>query len=72
MYITQQALDIVGVTYDEYIEWCENTGKMPYKKSVRKEFFQKIFEGRLVRDSITKRIITKKISKNNSEANDED
>ena len=59
MYITQQALDIAGVTYQEYLDWCEENNKLPYKEKVRNEFFKRIFEGKIVRDSNTKRLINK-------------
>lgn len=59
MYITQQALDIAGVTYEEYLTWCEENNKIPYKEKVRNEFFKRIFDGRIVKDSKTKRLINK-------------
>lgn len=59
MYITQQALDIAGITYEEYLNWCEENNKLPYKEKVRNEFFKRIFEGKIVRDSETKRLINK-------------
>ena len=60
IYITQQALDVAGVTYDEYLNWCEENNKPPYKKKIRDEFFKRIFDGRIVRDSKTKRLINKR------------
>ena len=73
MYITQQALDIAGVTYQEYLDWCEENNKLPYKEKVRNEFFKRIFEGKIVRDSNTKRLINKHgICYNNKEDNYEE
>jgi len=73
MYITQQALDIAGVTYDEYLTWCEENNKLPYKEKVRNEFFKRIFDGRIVRDSKTQRLINKhRIGYNNSDEDDEE
>lgn len=61
MQISKQALAIVGVTIDDYLEWCLNNNKASYKNETKKEFFTKIKEGRIVRDNATKKLITKKV-----------
>ena len=60
MYINQQALDIAGVTYEEYLQWCKENNKFPYKKKTRKEFFMRIKDDRIVKDGKTGQLINKR------------
>lgn len=60
MYINQQALDIAGVTYQEYLNWCQLNNKAPYKKKTRKEFFKRITDERIIRDKHTGELVNKR------------
>lgn len=59
MYISKQAFDIVGVTVEDYLQWCQDYNKLPYMKKVRKEFFGRIKDGRIVRDHDTRKLKNK-------------
>lgn len=60
MYVNQQAFALVGVTNEDYLAWCNDKNKIPYKAKVRKEFFEDILNDRIVRDSKTGKLITKR------------
>lgn len=60
MKISMHALDIVGVTPLEYIEWCEENGKASYKEATKIEFFSKIKKGMICRDKKTGKLINKR------------
>lgn len=58
-----QAFHITGVTKDEYLDWCKQNDKPSYKQETKKEFFYKIRTMRLVRDSITGKLVIKRIKR---------
>lgn len=51
MTLNKQAFTIAGVTIDDYKKWCKETGKAAYKHESKEEFFARIADGRLVKDS---------------------
>ncbi len=59
MTISKHALELVGVTVEEYLQWCFDNGFPSYKDSSKKEFFSRINECRIVRDKETGRLINK-------------
>lgn len=63
MTLNQQAFKLAGVTEEEFKAWCKENKKPMYLKSSKAEFFARIHDGRLVRDTDGKLI--KKRRKNN-------
>ena len=51
MTLNKKAFELAGVTTADYIKWCEQNGKSAYKLEVKADFFARIQDGRLVRDS---------------------
>lgn len=49
--MNRQLLQQVGITEAEYKRWCKENGKPSYKPEVKEDFFARIQDGRLVRDS---------------------
>ena len=44
---------------DEYKDWCKKNGKNDKKVSVRKDFIDRVLDGRIVKNSMTKKLIDK-------------
>lgn len=65
MNISLHALDIIGVTPIEFIEWCNENNKPVYKNSTKIDFFKKVKEGRIVRDKKTGKLVNKRIKEDN-------
>ncbi len=38
MTISKQALELVGCTVEDYLQWCSDNGFPSYKESTKKEF----------------------------------
>lgn len=57
--MNKQILSQVGVTETDYRKWCKENNKIAYKSETKAEFFQRIQEGRLVKDNATGKLITK-------------
>ena len=55
----KQTLSVLGVTVDEYKDWCKKNGKNDKKVSVRKDFIDRVLDGRIVKNSMTKKLINK-------------
>ncbi|MDD7037761.1 MAG: hypothetical protein PUI63_00855 [Alistipes senegalensis] len=51
---------MLGITEEEYKEWCESQSLSAYKVSTKQEFFSKIQSGQIVRDSKTGKLIEKR------------
>ena len=51
MALNQQAFNLAGVTEEDYKKWCKENKKAAYLKSSKAEFFARIHDGRLVKDS---------------------
>lgn len=49
MKISKQALNLIGVTYTEYLEWCAAHNKKHFSKKVILDFFTRIKDGRIIR-----------------------
>lgn len=49
--MNKDALKIAGVTEADFQKWCKDNKKAAYKTSVKADFFARIQDGRLVKDS---------------------
>lgn len=49
--MNKQIFKHVGVTGAEYRQWCKDNKKASYKPSVKADFFERIQDGRIMRDS---------------------
>ena len=65
MVVSKATLELVGITREEYIEWCKENNFPSYKKSTLSEFFARIREGRIIRDQRTRKLINKHAPKKN-------
>ena len=52
-----------GVSEAEYKQWCKDNKKPAYKASSKKEFFDRIADGRLVRDAYTGKLVKSRRTK---------
>ena len=59
MAINKQALRLSGVTEADYKQWCIDNHKPAYLSSTKKDFFDRIKDGRLVKDANTGKLIKK-------------
>jgi hypothetical protein len=50
MNINTQAFALRNVTVKQYLEWCELKKKPAYLASTKKEFFERIDSGKIVKD----------------------
>ena len=51
MKINKHAFELVGVTIEDYVIWCEENNRASYKAKTKKEFFEKIRNNQIVKDS---------------------
>ena len=58
--MNKQIYDLIGVTEKEYLNWCKENKKSALKIETKREFFKKITNEQLVRDSVTGNIIKKR------------
>ena len=56
--MNKQIFEQVGVTEEDFKLWCKENNKPTYKPEIKQEFFDKIQNGLLVKDS-TGKIIKK-------------
>lgn len=49
--------NLMKITRDEYLDWCKKNKLAYYKKDVRNCFFKKLYEGEIVRDNATKKLV---------------
>ena len=47
--MNRQVVSEVGITEEDYRKWCNKNNKPYYKPQIKKEFFTKIQEGKLVK-----------------------
>lgn len=47
--INTKPFELVGFTYEEYLEWCEQNSKKPKEVKSKKEFFRQIYNFELVK-----------------------
>lgn len=59
MTISKQALELVGVTIEEYLQWCSDNKFPAYRETTKKEFFKRIQGNQIVRDVKTGILINK-------------
>ena len=60
MTIKKQALDLIGVSVEQYLDYCERYNLKPNFKKTRREFFKRVSEGRIVLDTRTGQLIAKR------------
>lgn len=48
--LNQQSCELLGVTDDDYKNWCRANKKARYKTSNKAEFLAKVRDGKLVRN----------------------
>ena len=60
MTIKKQALDLIGVSLEQYLDYCERYNLKPNFKKTRREFFKKVSEGRIVLDTNTGQLVAKR------------
>lgn len=48
--MNKQILTLVGVSEEEYLNWCKENKKRRSLSKTKQEFFERIREGKLVRD----------------------
>lgn len=63
MTMNKQCFVAAGVTEKDYLNWCRENRKSAYKQSSKQEFFERIQDGRLVKDSMTGMLVKKNRSK---------
>ncbi len=51
MKINKHAFELVGISLEDYILWCEDNNKPSYKAKTKEEFFKKIRNNQIVRDT---------------------
>ena len=60
--MNKKGLDVANVSEKDFISWCKENHKAPSKASTKKEFFDKIISGKLVKDSTGKLVKSRKRS----------
>lgn len=48
--ISNKGFEILGVTIEQFFQWCKENNKNKYKTESKQEFFNKILNGKLVKD----------------------
>ena len=71
MTISKQALELIGCTVEDYLHWCKDNGFPSYKENTKKEFFKRINENRIVRDTESGLLINQDGDNTNNELNEE-
>lgn len=57
MRVSKQAFDLINVSYEEYLIYCDNYNKKFYTKKTLQDFFKGVREGSIVRDINKGRLI---------------
>lgn len=60
MSFNKQIKEFMNVSNEDYLQWCKDNKKKAYKRSTKEEFFARISDGRLVKDTTTGKIIKKR------------
>ncbi len=64
MKINKQAFELIGVTLEDYLEWCKDNNKPSYAKKTKVKFFDLVKSKQIVRDKDTGKLKT--LNSNNS------
>ena len=56
-----QAFYITGVSKKEYLDWCKDNKKPSYKAATKRDFFERIRQGKLCRDAISGKLVVKRV-----------
>lgn len=59
MTFNQQTKRLVGVSQTDFRDWCKENKRSMNKLSSKEEFFKLIQSGKLVRDNLTGRLVSK-------------
>ena len=57
--MNKQIYKVAGVTENDFKNWCKETNRKAYKQSSKTEFFARLADGRLIRDTQTGKLIKK-------------
>ena len=60
MAINKQLMTMYKISEYDYKEWCKENKKPVYKESTKREFFARLEDGRIQRDSLTGKLIKKR------------
>lgn len=52
--MNKQILNAINITSQDFDDWCDDYRKVAYKESTKKEFFDKIEKGIIVKNSENK------------------
>lgn len=58
--MNKQIKTLTGVTEEDFIKWCKENNKPVHSTYTRQYFFERIVDGRLVKDSRTGKIVRRK------------
>lgn len=59
MTFNQQTKQLVGVSQTDFRDWCKENKRSMNKLASKQEFFKLIQSGKLVRDNLTGRLVSK-------------
>lgn len=58
MKINKQAFELIGVTLEDYLLWCEDNNLPSYLEKTKVDFFTKVKTNQIVRDSASGKLKT--------------
>ena len=61
MKINKHAFELVGVSIEDYVLWCEENNKPSYKPKTKEEFFRKIRSNQIVRDTKQGKLVSVRV-----------
>lgn len=57
--MNRQIFRMLGITEEEYKDWCERHSLPTYKATTKQEFFEAVQDGKVIRDSKTNKLVDK-------------
>ena len=60
MAINKTAFELVGVSYQNYVDWCKKTNRRISSTESKREFFARIKDGKLAKNPYTGELVVKK------------
>ena len=61
MDINKQAFELIGITMEDYLDWCNDNKVSACSRKTVREFFRKVRINQIVRDSRTGKLKTLRI-----------
>ena len=58
MKINKQAFELLGITLEDYLEWCKDNNMSAYASKTKTEFFRKVQINQIVKDKKTGKLKT--------------